>query len=113
MGAVEAQRARARVEQHRFGLHVLVRYLMIEVADGIELFRRGAEECLEDAEASLRAGDRDGCIDSLYRLLRKVDKMRERIREAVDEVANEIKSACAEGGRAEQGSRFACPSPPA
>jgi hypothetical protein len=109
VGAAEAQGARARVEQHWFRLHVLFRYLMNEVADGVELFRRGAEECVEAAEAYLKAGDRDGCVDSLYKLLRGIDKMRERIREAVDEVANEIKSACAEGGRAEQGS----PSPPA
>jgi hypothetical protein len=101
VSADEAQRARARVEQYWFRLHVLFRYLMHEVTDRIELFKRSAEECVEAAEASLKAGDRDGCIDNLYRLLRKVDGLRERIREAIDEVVNEIKSVCAEGGRAE------------
>jgi len=109
VGVGEAQRAGGRIGGHGLRLQALVRYLMIEVADEVELFRRGAEECVKVAEASLEAGDCDGCVDSLYRLLRKADRVRDRIREAIDEVVNEVRSACAEGGRAGQGG----PSPPA
>jgi hypothetical protein len=93
----EIQRLRASVEERRARLCVLFRNFAVNIGGGVRFFESDAQAYIKGAEECLRAGDYNGCLYNLYRLLGRIDEMRDRVRKVVDWVVDEMKKAYVEG----------------
>jgi hypothetical protein len=97
VSADEIQRLRAIVEERRARLCALFRNFAVNIGGGVRFFESDAQTHIEGAEECLKAGDYNGCLYNLYRLLSRIDEMRDRVRRVVDWVVDEMKKAYVEG----------------